>query len=96
MYSPVGGKLEQAIGESPYQCARREVREEIGLTLEYQDLRLCGIVAEKAYEGATHWLMFCFEVTRSVSLTQLEIPEGRLEWVPISEVQDRPIPESDR
>jgi 8-oxo-dGTP diphosphatase len=96
LYSPIGGKLEQALGESPYQCARREVREEVGLVLEYQDIRLCGIVAEKAYEGATHWLMFCFEVTRNVTLTQLEIPEGQLEWVPISEVLHRPIPESDR
>ncbi|MGC9260039.1 MAG: NUDIX hydrolase [Phycisphaerae bacterium] len=96
LYSPIGGKLEQAIGESPYQCAMREVEEEIGLSLDYTDIRLCGIVAEKAYEGATHWLMFCFEVTRGITLTQREIPEGQLEWVPISAVQDRPIPESDR
>ncbi len=96
LYSPIGGKLERAIGESPYQCALREVHEEIGLSLDYGDIRLCGIVAEKSYEGATHWLMFCFEVTRPVTLTKLEIPEGQLEWVPISEVQHRPIPESDR
>jgi len=96
LYSPIGGKLERGIGESPYQCALREVQEEIGLVLEYSDIRLCGIVAEKAYEGATHWLMFCFEVVRSITLTELEIPEGQLEWVPISEVQNRPIPESDR
>ena len=96
LYSPIGGKLERGIGESPYQCALREVQEEIGLALEYSDIRLCGLVAEKAYEGSTHWLMFCFEVTRAISLTELEIPEGRLEWVPISEVAQRPIPESDR
>ncbi len=96
LYSPIGGKLEQGIGESPYQCAIREVKEEIGLVLEYSDIRLCGLVAEKAYEGATHWLMFCFEVVRSITLAELEIPEGRLEWVPISEVANRPIPESDR
>ena len=77
LYSPIGGKLERGIGESPYQCALREVQEEIGLALEYSDIRLCGLVAEKAYEGATHWLMFCFEVTRAISLTELEIPEGR-------------------
>jgi 8-oxo-dGTP diphosphatase len=96
LYSPIGGKLEQALGESPYQCAMREVQEEIGVALDYRDIRLCGIVAEKAYEGATHWLMFCFELTRSITLTPIEIPEGRLEWVPVSEVQNRPIPESDR
>ena len=96
LYSPIGGKLEQGIGESPYQCAMREVQEEIGLALKYSDIRLCGLVAEKAYEGATHWLMFCFEVTRAITLTELEIPEGTLEWVPIAEVAQRPIPESDR
>ena len=96
LYSPIGGKLEPALGESPYQCAIREVHEEIGLVLEYPDIRLCGMVAEKAYEGSTHWLMFCFEVTRAITVTQLKIPEGQLEWVPISEVQNRPIPESDR
>ncbi len=96
LYSPIGGKLERGIGESPYQCALREVHEEIGLTVQYSDIRLCGLVAEKAYEGATHWLMFCFEITRNINLTDREIPEGQLEWVPISEVHNRPIPESDR
>ena len=96
LYSPIGGKLERGIGESPYQCAIREVQEEIGLALEFSDIRLCGLVAEKAYEGATHWLMFCFEVMRAITLTELEISEGQLEWVPISEVAQRPIPESDR
>jgi 8-oxo-dGTP diphosphatase len=96
LYSPIGGKLERATGESPYQCALREIHEEIGVALDYSDIRLCGMVAEKAYEGSTHWLMFCFEITRAVSLTQMEIPEGQLEWVPIAEVQHRPIPESDR
>lgn len=96
LYSPIGGKLEREIGESPYQCAIREVHEEIGLVLNYSDIRLCGLVAEKAYEGATHWLMFCFEVTRDIALKQMEIPEGILEWVHIAEVHNRPIPESDR
>ena len=96
LYSPIGGKLERGIGESPYQCALREVHEEIGLALEYSDIRLCGLVAEKAYEGATHWLMFCFETIDNVALKEIDIPEGQLEWVPISEVHNRPIPESDR
>ncbi len=34
LYSPIGGKLEQAGGESPYTCALREIREETGVELE--------------------------------------------------------------
>ena len=29
-WSPVGGKLETGIGESPFECAVREVEEEVG------------------------------------------------------------------
>ncbi len=49
LYSPVGGKLEQQIGESPYACALREIAEEVGVALTLQDIRLLGIVSERAY-----------------------------------------------
>ena len=38
----IGGKFEN--GESPEDCAVREVREETGLIVEYADLEYCGIV----------------------------------------------------
>ncbi|MEM7623956.1 MAG: NUDIX domain-containing protein, partial [Planctomycetota bacterium] len=31
--SPIGGKLDMDIGESPAQCAQREIREESGLDI---------------------------------------------------------------
>ena len=31
LMSPIGGKLEMQLGESPFECAIRETREEIGL-----------------------------------------------------------------
>ncbi|MCZ6811322.1 MAG: NUDIX domain-containing protein, partial [Planctomycetota bacterium] len=46
MYSPVGGKLDIARGEGPHECALREIREETGLSLNQEDLRLTGIVSE--------------------------------------------------
>jgi 8-oxo-dGTP diphosphatase len=49
LYSPIGGKLEQAEGESPYACALREIEEEIEVRLTLDDIRLLGIVSEKAY-----------------------------------------------
>jgi 8-oxo-dGTP diphosphatase len=49
LYSPIGGKLEQQTGESPHACALREIEEEIGVRLGLDDLRLLGIVSERAY-----------------------------------------------
>jgi 8-oxo-dGTP diphosphatase len=49
LYSPIGGKLEQATGESPHACALREIEEEIGIRVGLDDLRLLGIVSERAY-----------------------------------------------
>ena len=39
MYSPVGGKLEISRGESPHECAVREVHEETGLRLGEAEVR---------------------------------------------------------
>ncbi len=96
LYSPVGGKLEQGVGESPYQCALREVREETGAELTLADIRLCGIVSERAYEGRGHWLMFCFESLKKVELPESAITEGSLEWVSPDDVITKAIPDTDR
>ena len=99
MYSPIGGKLETGLGESPHDCAVREVEEEAGLTLSTDDMHLTGIVAETAYEGETHWLIFCFEVTRTIDpaeIAEMQIDEGTLEWVPVHDVASHDIPDTDR
>lgn len=115
LFSPVGGKLEQQIGESPYACALREIEEEVGVTLTLSDIRLLGIVSERAYAwnakttpsaatangepatpAATHWLMFCFEVTQPLSFPARQIDEGRLEWVDVRTVAGLQIPKTDR
>ncbi|HIA72462.1 MAG TPA: NUDIX domain-containing protein [Phycisphaerales bacterium] len=98
-YSPIGGKLEASIGESPHACAIREIHEESGVVVEPNDIRLSGMLAETAFEGATHWLIFLYEVTRTVSvseITSMEIDEGTLEWVAIDEIMSRNIPNTDR
>ena len=96
LYSPIGGKLEQAIGESPYACALREVHEEIDIRLTLDDIRLVGLVSERAHEGEQHWLMFCFEVLRPLDFPERTISEGRLEWVPLEKVHTLTIPKTDR
>ena len=46
MWSPIGGKLEMSEGESPYECAIRETREEIGMELAESDLRMFSMISE--------------------------------------------------
>lgn len=99
MYSPVGGKVEIARGESPHECAVREVEEETGLRLGIADMRFLGMVSERAYQGETHWLIFLFECTRPVrpdEIAHVEFDEGRLEWVHGDDVERLPIPPTDR
>lgn len=98
LYSPIGGKLEQSIGESPTRCAQREIQEEAGLDIALEDLHLTGIVSENAYLGETHWLMFLYEVTKPVVIAKdaMCFDEGRLEWHKADGISDLPIPQTDR
>jgi 8-oxo-dGTP diphosphatase len=99
MFSPIGGKLEVELGESPHACALREIEEEAGLRLASDDVRLTGIVAETAYEAETHWLIFLFEVMRPIGheeIVDMAFDEGTLEWVNLDAVADLPIPHTDR
>lgn len=95
LYSPIGGKLETAIGESPAQAARREIQEEAGIDVPIERLRLRVLVSEQAYEGTTHWLMFVYRVEGSVEVAEREIDEGRLVWKSLSELEALPLPETD-
>lgn len=99
MYSPIGGKLHAHEGESPQECAIREIREESHAEIAPKDIRLTGMITERAYEGETHWMLFLFEVTRPIAHEELGwtvFEEGTLEWVPMDEVLKKPIPDTDR
>lgn len=96
LYSPIGGKLEQAIGESPTACAVREIFEETGLTVGVQELHLTGIVSETAYLNQTHWLMFLYELTHPVELERTTFAEGQLEWHEPESLGRLAIPQTDR
>lgn len=96
LFSPIGGKLEQGTGESPTACALREIREETGLQLSTQQLRLAGIVSEASYEDEGHWLMFLYEVTEPVTLPPQPCQEGLLSWHAREDLEGLNIPETDR
>lgn len=94
--SPIGGKLDMTTGESPAQCARREIREEAGLDIPIERLHLLGLISEAAYEGRGHWLLFYYRVLGPVAVPPRDIPEGRLEWFHPHEIDALPLPETDR
>ena len=98
-YSPVGGKLEMDDGEGVHECAVREIEEETGIALDLEEVRMIGLVSERAYEGKGHWMIFLFEATRPIRHDELawtEFDEGTLEWIHVDDVAELDIPDTDR
>jgi 8-oxo-dGTP diphosphatase len=101
LYSPIGGKLETSLGESPARCAQREIAEEAGLSIAIDRLHLAGIISETGYRSAdgappTHWLMFWYRVLGPVAVERVDFDEGRLEWVQPDRLMDLDMPATDR
>lgn len=94
--SPIGGKLDVQSGESPHQCAQREIREEAGIDVPIERLHLMGLISEQSYEGRGHWLLFYFRVLGPVWVEPQDMNEGRLEWFRTDELEGLPIPDTDR
>lgn len=94
-WSPPGGKLKTDTGESPYACACREAREEIGLELTPQDLHLTGLISEHGYQGNAHWLMFLFEVKPRLTKLPPPMSEGRFEFFPREALAGLRLPQTD-
>ena len=85
----IGGKFED--GESPWDCVRREVREETGIILKKAEYR--GIVTFVSYdENQTYYelmhLFWCGDFEEPASLVACD--EGDLEWVPKVEMNNLP------
>ncbi|MGC9450134.1 MAG: NUDIX hydrolase [Oceanipulchritudo sp.] len=96
LWSPIGGKLEMATGESPHEAAAREVGEEINLPVRPADLHLFAMIAEKHYEDRCHWLMFLFDCKIPLEGLPPPIGEGRFAFFAEEEIMDLPLPETDR
>ncbi len=94
--SPIGGKLDVDHGESPAQCAQREIKEEAGIDVPIERLHLIGLVSEQAFEGRGHWLMFVYRVLGTVEVSAQDIREGRLGWFHEVDLPALPLPETDR
>ena len=86
----IGGKFEP--GESPEDCALREVREETGLTMRSWSYR--GIVTFVSDEWGTEY-MHLFH-SADFEGTVKDCDEGVLEWVDKHALLDLPIWEGDK
>lgn len=87
----VGGKFEE--GESPDECALREVREETGLTLTEFQFRGVVTFLNEGWDGE---YMYLFTAAGWTGEPAADCVEGELEWVPKDKVSDLPIWEGDR
>jgi 8-oxo-dGTP diphosphatase len=96
LWSPPGGKLEQAAGESPHHCARREAFEEMEIDLPMEDFRLVGLISERGYENQAHWLMFLFEIRPRLDRLPPLHREGAFGFFPRAAIESLPIPRTDR
>jgi len=86
----IGGKFEP--GESPEDCALREVREETGLTMHSWAYR--GIVTFVSDEWGTEYMHLFWSDDFSGSLRDCD--EGELEWVDKRRIFELPIWEGDK
>ena len=86
----VGGKFEY--GESPEECARREVREETGYTLT--SWRYRGIVTFVSGDGVTEYMHLYTADGFTGNL--IECDEGDLEWIPREQLLSLPAWEGDK
>lgn len=87
----VGGKIEH--GETPDECAIREIYEETGLIVK--DIRLQGIITFPEFTPNKDWYTYVFRVTDFEGELVAECDEGTLEWVNYEDVLNKPTWEGD-
>ncbi len=75
-WNGLGGKFE--LGESPEECAVREVKEEAGLTVK--NLEMKGFITFPLFDGKEDWHVFLF-VIKDFQGELIESPEGELKWI---------------
>ena len=76
-WNGLGGKFEP--GESPEECAIREIKEESGLTVK--DIVMKGLITFPMFDGKEDWYVFLF-VTDNFEGEIIDSNEGNLAWIP--------------
>ena len=76
-WNGLGGKFEQ--GETPEECAVREVFEEAGLKVSNPEMK--GLITFPMFDGKDDWYVWVF-VFNNFEGELIDSPEGELEWIP--------------
>lgn len=82
-WNGLGGKFE--IGESPEECAVREIMEESGLRVK--DIVMKGFITFPLFDGKEDWYVFLF-ITNNFEGKLIDSNEGNLAWVPNSQLTE--------
>ena len=84
-WNGIGGHIEE--DEDPYFAAKREIREETGLSIERITLKFITIIPDKKEVGVC---LFIFSGNSKVK-TINGSPEGQLRWISIDHLTDYPL-----
>ncbi|MCI0521768.1 MAG: 8-oxo-dGTP diphosphatase [Chloroflexi bacterium] len=90
-WNGLGGKLES--GETPEECAIREIREESGL--QAVDPCLKGLLTFPGFAHDEDWYAFVF-VVEQFSGELIDSPEGNLQWIDDRDLPSLELWEGDR
>ena len=90
-WNGLGGKLEP--GETPEECAVREIREESGLVVTNPVFK--GFLTFPAFSNEENWYAFVF-VVHEFQGQLIDSPEGDLKWIDDSDLLSLDLWEGDR
>jgi len=90
-WNGLGGKFEQ--GESPEECAIREIKEESGLIVTA--VKMNGFITFPLFDGKDDWYVFLFTAD-CFEGNLIDSPEGKLEWIPNEKLTEIGLWEGDK
>ncbi len=90
-WNGLGGKFEQ--GETPEECAVREVKEESGLMIK--NTRLHGLITFPMFDGVDDWYVFIFTASEFEGKL-IPSNEGNLKWIKNEELFSLNLWEGDK
>lgn len=90
-WNGLGGKFE--LGESPEDCAIREMKEETGLDVKNPIMK--GFITFPNFDGVDDWYVFVF-VMKEFYGELIDSPEGHLEWIENDKLTELNLWEGDK